>query len=173
MFALRYWYGKENGLTIYTVQKESSEVGLFDNFLDRYENHEKYASALQQLIDYIFSKFILHKQPRRLVRHEGAVDALPGNGIKWIEAPDFDNSFPLRLYCSEVGPGIWIFYDGGLKTAATAQDGDTSISYYEALEFQSKIDEHRRDGTFYADIKSRRLLTAHKENRDGDDLINL
>jgi hypothetical protein len=173
MFALRYWYGKENALTIYTVQKESSEAGLFDNFLNRYENNEIYASALQQLIDYTFAKFILHAQPRRLVRHEGAIDALPGHGIKWIEAPDFDTSFPLRLYCSEVGPGIWIFYDGGLKTSLKAQDGDTSTSYYEALEFQSKIDEHRRDGTFYADAKSRKLLTSHQEHRDGDDLINL
>lgn len=173
MFAIRYWYSKENSLTIYTVQHESSETSLFDNFLERFENHEKYATALQQLIDYIFAKFIFHKQPRRLVRHEGAIDALPGNGIRWMEAPDFDNAFPLRLYCSEIGPGIWIFYDGGIKTAATAQDGDTSTAYYEALEFQSKIDEHRRDGTFYADAKSRKLLTAHAEHRDNNDLINL
>jgi hypothetical protein len=173
MFAVRYWYKKDNSLTIYTIQNESSATSLFDDFLDRYENHEKYASALQQLIDYIFSKFILHAQPRRLVRHEGAIDALPGNGIQWIEAPDFDKSFPLRLYCSEVGPGIWIFYGGGIKTAATAQDGDTSTAYYEALEFQTKIQEHRRDGTFYADAKSRRLLTPYSEHREEDDLINL
>lgn len=173
MFALRNWYREENSLTIYTVVKEGDQTGLFDKFLDRFENHEIYATALQQLTDFTFKKFIYHDKPRRLVRHEGAIDALPPRSLKWLQAPGSDDSFPLRLYCSELGPGIWVFYDGGLKTSLKAQDGETSSSYYEALEFQSKIDEHRRNGTFYADAKSKQLKTAHQEHRDNDDLINL
>jgi hypothetical protein len=117
MVALRHWYSKSNSLTIYTIQEESIDQGLFDKFLDRFEKHEIYATALQQLTDYIFENFLLHSQPRRSVRHEGAIDALPGNGIRWLQAPDFDNSFPIRLYSSELGPGVWVFYDGGIKKA--------------------------------------------------------
>ena len=70
---------------------------------------------------------------------------------------DFDGSgFPLRLYCLRLTDTIVILFNGGEKTARTAQGGKTSKAFREACAFVKKIDEA---------IKNREIIILEDDQR--------
>lgn len=73
-------------------------------------------------------------------RFENAAQALPPSGTYQVEDLyiNFGN-FPLRLYCLRISETLVVLFNGGEKTADTAQRGKTSMAFQEANIFAKRI----------------------------------
>lgn len=104
-------------VTYYTLRREGAAQSETDDFFRRMEMELTYSDQLQRLLTWI-KQIGLRRTgaERRFFRSEGLCLALPPNRKYLTEAID------LRLYCFKVSNSIVVLYNGGIKTARTAQD---------------------------------------------------
>jgi hypothetical protein len=101
----------------YTLRREGAALTETDDFFNRMETELSFSDQLQRLIKWIeLIGGMKDGAERRYFRSEGLCLALPPNR-KYLTEP-----IDLRLYCFMVSHSIVILYNGGIKTARTAQD---------------------------------------------------
>lgn len=140
-FALEIFDDQGQVCTFYTVRWEDAELSETDKFFVKYENDSALQRPLQEL-----AKFISNKIGDEMgaledfFRFENAAQALPPSGTYQVEdlTINFGN-FPLRLYCLRISETLVVLFNGGEKTADTAQGGKTSMVFQEANIFAKRI----------------------------------
>jgi hypothetical protein len=141
IFTLEIFDNQGHTCTFYTVRWENAELSETYKFFVKYENDSTIQRPLQEL-----AKFISNKIGDELgaledfFRFENAAQALPPSGTYRVEDIhiNFDN-FPLRLYCLRISETLVVLFNGGKKTAHTAQGGKTSMAFQEANIFAKRI----------------------------------
>ena len=149
-FTLQLWDNESNYVTYYSVVKLNCNTTLMevDKFFNCYYNN-KYKDCAEDimylLIDAIGDKY--GAVDDFFNRVENKAFALPPKNSSSIEALKLDyRNFPLRLFAYRVNENIVILFNGGIKTARTAQNSSLSIKFYEAQQFVTKIEEDLNNG---------------------------
>lgn len=140
-FALEIFDDQGQVCSFYTVRWEGADLSETDKFFVKYENDSTFQRPLQEL-----AKFISNKIGDEMgaledfFRFENAAQALPPSGTYKVEDLyiNFGN-FPLRLYCLRISETLVVLFNGGEKTAYTAQGGKTSMAFQEANIFAKRI----------------------------------
>jgi len=140
-FALEIFDDQGQVCSFYTVRWEGADLSETDKFFVKYENDSTFQRPLQEL-----AKFISNKIGDEMgaledfFRFENAAQALPPSGTYKVEDLyiNFGN-FPLRLYCLRISETLVVLFNGGEKTADTAQGGKTSMAFQEANIFAKRI----------------------------------
>lgn len=142
-FALEIFDDEGAVCTLYTVRilEPESEYSETDKFLLKYENDELYSDSLQELVMFIDKKIANDMGAlRQFFRFEKTAEALPPYGAHKIDELTINFvGFPLRLYCLRISDSLLILFNGGEKTAETAQEGKTSMVFHEANRYAEKI----------------------------------
>ena len=162
-FALEIWDDESKLVTFYTVRNHSAKENETDKFIDKFIDDVENKTFLQEIFN-IVSEEIGDKHGARqyfFTRHERNVTALPPIKVTINEITINWYNNPLRLYCLRLSNNIVILFNGDLKTAQTAQDGKTSMTFYEANSYAHIIDEARNDGTIT--IKGRNIVSFDNE----------
>jgi hypothetical protein len=127
--------------TFYTVRWLDTELSETDKFFEKFRNDERLKGPLKELAVFLES-VIANKYGARedFFRFENMANALPPSGEYKVEKVNISyNNFPLRLYCLRISDSLVILFNGGEKTAATAQRGKTSMAFIEANKFAKRI----------------------------------
>ena len=149
-FALQLWDDESNYVTYYSVVKLDCDVPVMevDLFFNRFNDNEYKEFAediLYLLIETIGNKY--GAVDAFFNRVENKAFALPPKKSDWLESLKLDYlHFPLRLFAYRINENIVILFNGGLKTAKTAQKSRFSIKFYEAQHFVTKIEEALKNG---------------------------
>jgi transcriptional regulator with XRE-family HTH domain len=110
-------FDRFKAVTYYTLRREGTALSETDDFFRRMEIELNHSDQLQRLLIWIEEiGGMRNGAERRYFRSEGLCLALPPNR-KYLTEP-----IDLRLYCYLVSHSIVILYNGGIKTARTAQD---------------------------------------------------
>lgn len=168
-FALEIFDDQGRVCTFYTVRWEEAKISETDKFFVKYENDSTLQRPLQEL-----AKFISNKIGDEMgaledfFRFENAAQALPPSGTHKVEDLyiNFGN-FPLRLYCLRISETLVVLFNGGKKTADTAQGGKTSMSFQEANIFAKRILNALREQDIYIAADQR----AFRYYDDSDEII--
>ena len=163
-FTLRIWDDESDKVTFYTVHLDEHLHSEMDKFLLKYGSDEQYKEYIQEL-----SKFLANS-----IGKNGALDmffnraeqkayALPPKGK--LEA--FTLGFPLRLYCYRVSKDIVILFNGGVKTAQTAQGSpDLNMKFIDAQHFVKCIEDAFRDNTIKIDKTGRTIIDSNSPSEE-------
>jgi hypothetical protein len=167
-FALEIFDDQGKICTFYTVRWEDAELSETDKFFVKYENVNNFQRPLQEL-----AKFISKKIGDELgaledfFRFENKAQALPPPGTYKVEDIYINyGNFPLRLYCFRISETLVVLFNGGEKTADTAQGGKTSMVFQEANIFAKRILDALREKDIYITADQRTILY-----HDGSDEI--
>jgi hypothetical protein len=100
----------------------------------KYENDNVFQRPLQELAKFISKKIGDEMGALEdFFRFENTAQALPPSGTYKVEDLYINyGNFPLRLYCLRISETLVVLFNGGEKTADTAQDGKTSMAFREA-----------------------------------------
>lgn len=150
-FALEIFDDQGQVCTFYTVRWEDAALSETDKFFVKYENNSAFQRPLQELAKFISNK--IGDETGALedfFRFENSAQALPPSGTHKVEDLyiNFGN-FPLRLYCLRISETLVVLFNGGEKTADTAQGGKTSMAFQEANIFAKRILDALRDKDIY------------------------
>ena len=124
-------------VTFYTLRSEEGDLSETDDFLERMKKEPGYALQRNTLLQWIAdigndeegANFDLFRQERLCV-------ALPPKR-KYL-----DNKIDLRLYCHWVSENVVILFNGGIKTANTAQDcPNVARHFYNAQSWTKQLIE--------------------------------
>lgn len=126
----------------YTVLFEGEEESEFENFLLRHENRADLADQLDELLAWIDEIAEERGALAWLFRSENKAHALPPKQrLEHLEANN------LRLYCLRLSDHIVILFNGGEKTADTAQNCPKVKPHFDrANRLAAAIDESLRCG---------------------------
>ena len=163
-FALEIWDDESEKVTFYTVRNHNAKENETDKFIDKFINDDKNKEYLQEIITLLLEE-IGDKYGAKhyfFKRHEKNVTALPPSNVRLEEITIYFYDNPLRLYCLRLNDELVILFNGDLKTAQTAQDGKTSMTFYEANSYAHIIDEARNDKTIK--IKGRNIVSFDNES---------
>jgi hypothetical protein len=167
IFALEIFDDQGRICTFYTVRWENAELSETDKFFEKYENDSTFQRPMQEL-----AKFISKKIGNELgaledfFRFENAAQALPPSGSYKVEDIYINyGNFPLRLYCLRISENLVVLFNGGEKTADTAQGGKTSVAFREANVFAKRILDALNNKDIYitADQREFRLFNDSSE----------
>jgi len=167
-FALEIFDDQGQVCTFYTVRWEDAKLSETDKFFVKYENDNTLKRPLQELAKFISKKVGDEMGALKdFFRFENAAQALPPSGNYQVGDIyiNFGN-FPLRLYCLRMSETLVVLFNGGEKTANTAQGGKTSMVFQEANIFANRIMD--------ALIKNDIYITADQRefrNYDGSDEV--
>lgn len=144
----------------YTVRWDGSIESETNAFIRRYTASTEFRPYYDQL-----AALLMDMGERKgarwhyFSRHENEASALPPNNryeVNGIEIDFFNN--PLRLYCLRINDYLVFLFNGGLKSARTAQQSaDLSRKFREAQEFARRIRYAIQDGMILIDERSRRI----------------
>jgi hypothetical protein len=150
-FALEIFDDQGRFCTFYTVQWEGAELSETDKFFEKYENDSTFQLPLQELARFISKKIGDEMGALEdFFRFENAAQALPPSGTYKVEDVYINyGNFPLRLYCLRISETLVVLFNGGEKTAATAQGGKTSMAFQEANIFARRILDALRNKDIY------------------------
>lgn len=141
IFALEIFDDQGKVCTFYTVRWEDAKLSETDKFFVKYEKNSTFQRPVQELAKFI-SKTIGDEMGALddFFRFENTAQALPPSGSHKVEDVyiNFGN-FPLRLYCLRISETLVVLFNGGEKTADTAQGGETSMAFQEANIFAKRI----------------------------------
>lgn len=140
-FALEIFDDQGQVCTFYTVRWQDAALSETDKFFVKYENDSTFQRPLQELAKFISKKIGDEMGALEdFFRFENAAQALPPSGTYQVEdlCINFGN-FPLRLYCLRISETLVVLFNGGQKTADTAQRGKTSMAFQEANIFAKRI----------------------------------
>ncbi|MEZ4942835.1 MAG: hypothetical protein R3D58_18335 [Saprospiraceae bacterium] len=160
-FALEIWDDESTYVTFYTVRLEESDESETDKFMRKFRGDAQHGEALKELISLLFDVMGEQQGAHRAFfkRDENRATALPPSKVRigeiFLHYPDF----PLRLFCTRINTNLVILFNGGLKTAPTAQESpDLSMPFTQANEFVRRIDKAFRDGMIELDADERTIL---------------
>lgn len=160
-FALEIWDDESSLVTFYTVRKEKSEISETEKFFLKYKDSPVYVEAVQQLVSLLLDVMgeRVGAHPVFFTRYENHSRALPPSFAKVqdiiLQYPDF----PLRLFCYRVSEKLVILFNGGLKTAPSAQQSeDLSMPFHQANEFSRRIKESFDSDMIVVDNSGRKIL---------------
>ena len=170
-FALEILDDEGTRCTFYTVKLEGLTDNETDRFFDRFtedQENEHYDAALElyQLIsDPIKNKYGATND--FINRHEARAQALPPKPNERLEEiAVLGSNFPLRLFCYRINEKILILFNGGIKSAATAQDSpDLKTKFNDAQIFVKRIEDYLKHGLIEID-HSGRFLTDGTNTTD-------
>lgn len=133
-------------VTYYTVRWEDQELSETDKFFEKFSEDDKHRENFNQIL--ALMELIGDKKgalPVFFTRHEDEASALPPPYVQEFSL-NFDGN-DLRLYCVRVCKSIVVLFNGGIKSARTAQDSeDLTSKFREAKSFAKKIFKEIRDG---------------------------
>lgn len=169
-FALEIWDDESEKVTWYTVRWEDVDVSETDKFFTKVYSDEDYREAAQELAT-LLTEVIGNTYGATdafLNRFENNFNALPPQGKLKIEEITISYpEFPLRLYCLKLNEQLVILFNGGVKTADSAQDSpDLSMKFKEAQQFADVILKALQDGTIYVDAETHRIIKNFKNNTE-------
>ncbi len=160
-FELEIWDDETDLVTFYTVRWEGAGESETDKFFTRMRALPDMRLALQELGNLITEVIgNTHGAHEAFFnRIENWAVALPPKGrVRLGELEMEFDGFPLRLYGYRVTDELVILFNGGIKTARTAQESqDLSMKFYDANEFAKRIQraltsgEIRPEGRFLKD----------------------
>lgn len=154
-------------VSYYTVRWDAASENETNKFLLRFAYSEDFQPFYQQIAA-LLADMGERKGAKAYYfsRHEDAASALPPKGtfeVNGIEIDFYEN--PLRLYCTRLNDHMVILYNGGVKSARTAQNSkDLARKFREAQHFARRIWEAVRDQMILIDEQHRRIT-----NFDGTD----
>lgn len=105
-------------ITYYSVRFEDQKLNEFEKFLINHETNESVKDDLQILFLWLEKLGEEIGAQERYFRHEQKAEALPPP-TKLIGA---DTKTDLRLYCMRLNESKVILFNGGVKSAPTAQE---------------------------------------------------
>jgi len=142
-FALEIWDDASTLVSFYTVRMERSEVSETDKFMRKFNDDERYRNALRELVSLLL-KTMGEQQgahPVFFSRGENRAVALPPSKARIGEITFEYPEFPLRLFCYRISDALVILFNGGPKTAASAQQSeDLNMPFIQANEFVKRIE---------------------------------
>jgi hypothetical protein len=150
-FAVEIFDDQGQICTFYTVRWEDAEFSETDKFFVKYENNSTFKRPLQELAKFISKKIGDEMGALEdFFRFENVAQALPPSGTYKVEDIYINyGNFPLRLYCLRISETLVILFNGGEKTADTAQGGKTSMVFQEANIFAKRILEALKQKDIY------------------------
>ena len=166
-FALEIFDDQGQVCTFYTVRWEEADLSETDKFFVKYENDNNFQRPMQELAKFISNKIGDEMGALEdLFRFENTAQALPPSGTHKVEDLyiNFGN-FPLRLYCLRISETLVVLFNGGEKTADTAQGGKTSMAFQEANIFAKRLLDALREKDIYitADQRAFRYYDGSEE----------
>lgn len=142
-FTLERFYDEGSVCTFYTVRWEGALHSETDKFFQKYEDDSTFKRPLQELAMFISKK--IGDELGALAcffRFENSAQALPPSGTYAVDDLSINfGKFPLRLYCLRISETLVVLFNGGEKTAATAQEGKTGMVFHEANQFAKRISD--------------------------------
>ena len=147
-------------VTYYTVRWDESMENETNKFVLRFAKSEEYRPFYQQIAALLVDMGE-RKSARKhyFSRHEDVASALLPKGtfeINGLEINFYGN--PLRLYCTRLNDNMVVLFNGGLKTAQTAQASeDLAQKYREAQHFARTIWEAVQDKTILIEKTTHRI----------------
>lgn len=159
-FVLEIFDDEFERVTYYTVRWDGAEETETNKFVLRFANSEDFRPFYQQIAALLVD-IGTRKGARKhyFSRHEDAATALPPKGtfeVNGIEINFHEN--PLRLYCIRLNDSMVVLFNGGLKTAQTAQASeDLARKFRDAQHFARMIWEGVLDKTIIMDEITRRI----------------
>lgn len=155
-FALEIWYDEGWACTFYTVKwlaDDEDALSETDKFFERYAINENPVKDEAMQLFRLITASIGDKYGATddfFDRVEDEAQALPPkpkeNTVEEIR--QLGGNFPLRLFCYRISAQIVVLFNGGLKTAASAQESETlRMKFYEAKIFARKIAAAIRDNS--------------------------
>lgn len=160
-FALEIFDDQGKLCTFYTVRWEDAELSETDKFFLKFSNENQLKQALQELAKFL--EVVIGNEYGALedfFRFENNAHAIPSAGTYKVEDIYINyGNFPLRLYCLRISESLVILFNGGEKTANTAQQGKTSMAFQEANIFAKRILEALKNKDIYINDKQRTFLS--------------
>ncbi len=147
-------------VSYYTVRWDESSENETNKFIRRFAMSVEFKQYYDQIAA-LLSDMGERKGARihYFSRHENEASALPPKKrfeVDGIEIDFFEN--PLRLYCVRLNEHLVILFNGGLKSAQTAQESaDLSRKFREAQHFARRIWEALQDEMILIDETNRRI----------------
>lgn len=123
----------------YTVVKDGETQSETDQFFSKFLEDEEHLEDIQELREWIvkIGNDIGAVDGRGYFRHEKTAEALP---------PEFVG-IKIRLYCYRLSTQIVILFNGGVKTAATAQECPNVAPHFRlANQVARQLQRLRNDG---------------------------
>ncbi len=138
-------------VTFYTVRWENEDLSETDKFFQRFLENEIYQEDLDEI------NFLLEFMGNEecalsafFTRHEDEANALPPGKVYEYSLSYENNS--LRLYCTRINNHTVVLFNGGVKSARTAQESDDLASKFRnAKFFARKIWEYIHNKTLVVD----------------------
>jgi len=166
IFELELWDDEAKKCTFYTVRKEGATRNETDKFFSKYSNIEQFKLSTQMLLSFILDSIgDDHGAISALFnRLENEVIGLPNKGkVNTGEFVFQFPEFPLRLYAMKVNnrEDLVVLFNGGVKTAQTNQASrGLYLTWREACQFATRIDEAIRNKEIKIDNEKRRIISA-------------
>ena len=159
-FALEIFDDQGKLCTFYTVRWEDAKLSETDKFFLKFSKENQLKQALQELAKFL--EVVIGNEYGALeefFRFENNAQAIPSSGTYKVEDIYIKyGNFPLRLYCLRISESLVVLFNGGEKTANTAQQGKTSMAFQEANIFAKRILEALKNKDIYNNDKQRKFL---------------
>ena len=125
-------------VTYYSVRLEGKDNTEFEDFLERHEHNDDIRTELDELFWWLEEIGTRIGARTDYFRHERRAHALPppSRKLRMVQHKH------LRLYCMRISDHVVILFNGGVKTAATAQEcPDVKPHFERANRLAQAIDE--------------------------------
>lgn len=167
IFALEIFDDEGSACSFYTVRWEAAKLSETDKFFVKYHNHGTLQRPLQELAKFISKKIGDEMGALEdFFRFENTAQALPPSGVHRVEDVYINyGNFPLRLYCLRISETLVVLFNGGEKTADTAQGGKTNMAFIEANIFAKRILEALNNKDIYISA-DQRAFHYHDGSKD-------
>lgn len=150
-FTVEIWDDEGSKCTLYTVKQLDAEYSETDKFFLKSTKNPLLKREFQEIAKFL--TIIIGDEDGALTdyfREERKADAIPPKGkVKKDNVSFFHINYPLRLYCLRISEKIVVLFNGDEKTSGAAQDGKTSMVFYEAQQFAERIIKALSNKEFY------------------------
>lgn len=169
-FTLEIFDDESPKCSFYTVRYLDAEFSETERFILKFREDERLKPSLMELMNLIVLA-IGGKYGARdeFFRHERQAQALPPRpGLREITIVP---NFPLRLYCLKLSDSCVVLFNGGEKTSATSQEGETSMAFYEANRVAGSILKAIQDRTIKLDENQKSIIDYYESEAITDILL--
>lgn len=159
-FVLEIFDDEGAACTFYTVRWEGAAESETELFFSRFEKNPRLKPRLQELAQFLYQKIGEEMGAvDAFFRSENAAHALPPSGNHRVQELTINyHRFPLRLYCLRLTRSLVILFNGGEKTASSAQGGMTSMAFHDANQLAIRIRQALQSGEIAIASDQRTLI---------------